>query len=129
MLRAAFVHLGIGATVGALMLAGKVVRSLAGALALLPAHEELLLVGWLVQLVVGAGFWILPRLPDRPREADTGPAALVLLLLNGGVLAACAGELALTGWLTAAGRAAELVAVLEFLRITWPRVRRYGLAA
>jgi hypothetical protein len=128
MLRAALLHLVAGAAIGALMLSAKGIRALAGALALLPAHQELLLVGWMVQLVLGVGFWILPRLPGRAREADARSAALVALLLNLGVLAAAVGDVATWNAITVAGRAAELLAVLLFLRIAWPRVRRYGMA-
>jgi len=129
MLRAAFLHLVSGATIGALMLAGKGIAGLAGALALLTVHQEQMLVGWMVQFALGVGFWIFPRLPGRARDEHSRSAALAACLLNAGVVAACAGDVASSPWLTAAGRAAELAAVLLFLGIVWPRVRPYGLTA
>ena len=129
MVRAALLHLLAGAAIGATMLAGKGLSSLVGALALLGVHQELMLIGWMVQMVLGVGFWIFPRLPGRAREEHSGFAALAAVLLNAGVLAACTGDLGSLGWITAAGRAAELAAVLLFLRIAWFRVRPYGLGA
>ena len=129
MLRIAVLHLTAGAALGALMLAGKGVAVLAGVLALLNVHLELMLVGWMVQFVLGVGFWILPRLPGRARAEHSRPAALAAVLLNAGVVAACVGDLTASPWVTTAGRAAAQGAVLLFLGVAWPRVRPSGLTA
>ena len=91
---------------------------------LVPAHLELLLVGWMAQLAVAVGYWILPRRDGgRPRAWLAGAAAV---LLNAGVLAVAVGAVA--GWPAgiALGRALELGAAVAFAGHAWPRVRAAG---
>jgi len=129
MVRLALVHLVLGCTLGALMLAGKAVQPLAALAAWRPLHQEMLLVGWLLQLVFGVAYGILPRLPGQPRDSHPGRALACAALLNGGVVAAAAGvQLGMTG-LAVTGRVMELAAALLFATIAWGRVRPYGLAA
>lgn len=122
-IRLALAHLTLGFTLGAALLIYK-----AGALPpavwiVLPAHQEMLLVGFMLQLVFGVGFWILPR---PPRSRSDRPMWAALVLLNVGVWLALAGSL-LPGmdWLAAAGRTAEMAAVLLFATNIWPRVRSF----
>lgn len=115
MVRAALLHLAVGVTIGAALLAGDAV-GWPGSRPLALAHREMVTVGWLVQLAVGVGFWVLP--PVRA-EAVRGRAAWVAAaLLNGGVLlfvaAVVEGGAPGAGGLLAAARALETAAVLLF---------------
>jgi hypothetical protein len=115
MVRAALLHLAAGVTIGAALLAGDAV-GWPGSRPLAAAHRELVTVGWLVQLAMGVGFWVLPPIHG---EAIRGrPAWAVAALLNGGVLlfagAVVAGGAPGAGALLAAGRALEAAAVLLF---------------
>ena len=81
-------------------------------------------MGWLVQLVLGVGFWILP--PVRGEAIRERPAWRVAFLLNAGLLVfavgAARGEAApLVGWLPVIGRGLEALAVAGF---AWPLLRR-----
>lgn len=115
LVRAALLHLVVGVTIGAALLAGNAAGWSAGRpLAL--AHREMVTVGWLVQLAIGVGFWILP--PVRGDAVRERPAWIVAALLNGGVLlfvGAClwAGGSG-GGPLPAAARTLEAAAVLLF---------------
>lgn len=118
--RLALVHLVVGTTIGAVLLAAKAVALPPGLWALRALHVEALLVGFAVQLAVGVAYWILPRVrradgarPERRRQ----PMALVaVVLLNAGVLL-------VGGGLGVAGRVCEAVGAAAFAVHVWPRVR------
>ncbi len=129
LIRLALLYLVAGGGVGALMLAGKAGGPMAWTLLLRPAHQDLLIAGWMLQLVFGVAFWILPRLPERDRAEGTPRLVVSAVLLNAGALAAAAGGVAAHPVLTAWGRAAQLAAALLFATLAWRRIRRYGLGA
>lgn len=88
-IRAALIYLAVGFTFGALLLANKGFPISPQLWRLLPAHIELLLVGWTLQLAMGVAFWILPRI--RATRGVVRPAWAAFALLNGGLLAGGAG--------------------------------------
>jgi cbb3-type cytochrome oxidase subunit 1 len=123
--RASLIHLVIGVTLGALLLAdiglpGGPPRWLA---ALRPLHVEVLLFGWVVQLVMGVALWIFPRF-GVPRSSHGRPALAwaAFALLNAGVV--------LVGLTPAvfAGRLAEVGAAGAFAANLWGWVRASGLS-
>jgi hypothetical protein len=126
MVRTALLHLLAGFTIGALLLAHKGIPFYPMLWRLLPAHMELLLLGWTLQLALGVAFWILPRFyTKRPRA---WLAWLTWFFLNSGVLlVACAPFIPLPLNLTLIGRLAEFVAVLAFAIHAWPRVKAMAL--
>jgi hypothetical protein len=123
-IRASLLYLLLGFFFGGLILAPKGIPFYAPVWILFPLHVEFLLVGWLVQLALGAAFWILPRFSGA---APRGPATLVWVsfaLLNAGILLA-----ALQIWLPAAlliGRIAETLGALLFVVGSWRRVKPSG---
>ena len=125
-IRAALVHLVSGAFLGAFYLTFKAVGWPGFALSHLPVHQEQMLVGWLVQLVMGVALWILPR-PAGWEPRRSAPALWsVFVLLNAGVLvAALGGDPALPASLAWIGRAAEALAVVLFALHAWNRQRPY----
>ena len=126
LVRAALCHLLLGFTIGALLLAHKGIPFAPWLWRLLPAHMEILLLGWTLQLAMGVAYWILPRFyTARPRSWLVW---LALLLLNGGIfLVAVAPLLDTVVPLALIGRAAELLAVIAFAIHTWPRVKAIAL--
>lgn len=131
-IRASLTYLGLGFTLGALLLLNKGIP-LAPALArLLPAHVEFLLVGWVIQLVMGVATWIFPRfgVPHTARGSE-GAAWLAFVLVNAGVWLAAVGPLVagpLHGALPLIGRLAEAAAAAVFAANVWARVRASGLS-
>lgn len=123
--RASLCHLLFGFTVGAVLLADKGLPfALAPGEGLRGAHVEVLLIGWVVQLVMGVAVWIFPRFAVRrgpQRSAVT--AWLAFVLLNAGVVLVCVG-----GSLAAAGRLAEIGAAASFVAHLWGRVSPAGLS-
>ncbi|HQZ71833.1 MAG: hypothetical protein ACH37Z_01820 [Anaerolineae bacterium] len=127
LVRTALLHLLVGFGLGGLLLANKGLSFWPALWRLRPAHIELLLVGWTVQLTLGVAYWILPRFRgDRPR-GDRRPVWAAYMLLNVGVIALALGPwTARAGELALAGRGAELAAVLLFAWNAWPRVKAAG---
>ncbi len=107
MIRAALVHLATGFAIGALLLTHRGAPLHHAVPLLRPAHAELLLLGWTMQLAMGVAFWILPRFRTGPERGDERPALLAFLLLNLGVIAAAAGGISGLDPLSLGGRAAE----------------------
>jgi hypothetical protein len=126
-LRIALSYLGIGFTIGALMLGVRGVSASSEVLWLRPLHLELLLIGWTVQLAFGVAFWILPRRSGLGRGNER-LAWGSLLLLNLGVLTVgLGGVLSASPGVLITGRLAELLAGLAFAAHVWPRARRYSV--
>lgn len=122
MIRTALLHLLLGFTIGALLLANKGVQIHPFLWRLLPLHIELLLLGWTLQLALGVAFWILPRFQNaRPRASLAWTA---YFLLNGGIALVAANIFfPLTPALTFYGRLAEGSAAVAFALHAWPRVK------
>lgn len=122
-IRAAFVYLLLGFTVGGLLLTHKGVPLHPLLWSWLPAHIEFLLVGWILQLTMGVAFWILPRFwkpPHRPKESYI---QFAFLLLNLGIWLVVAGTTFRAGdWVFFAGRAAEVGAIIFFVLHGWLRI-------
>ena len=126
MIRMAFLNLWIGFGFATLLIAWKgkpnVFPNEIGAWIL--AHVDLLLIGWMVQLAMGVGYWIFPRLPDsRTKRGRYLFAYGAALLLNIGVYCYTVGIILALGWLQLFGLAAQLGAVCAYAYHIAPRVR------
>ena len=125
-IRASLVYLSLGFTFGALMLFNKGVLLSVWLWQLLPAHIEFLLLGWTVQLAMGAAFWILPRF--RSLRGNEKAAWVAFILLNVGVWIVGMGRLiGMPSPLIVVGRAAEAGAAIAFAIHAWPRVKPLSL--
>lgn len=126
-IRAALVYLLLGFTFGALMLANKGIPFAPWLWNLLPAHIDFLLLGWTAQLILGVGFWILPRFSGGSR-GNVRLAVAAVLLLNAGVLLVSLQALVPEfGWLAPLGRVLQIAAAVTFALHAWARVRpTYG---
>ncbi|MDX1417065.1 MAG: hypothetical protein R3293_22865 [Candidatus Promineifilaceae bacterium] len=122
-IRTAFIYLILGFTVGGLLLVHKGLPLHPILWSWLPAHIEFLLFGWIVQLTIGVAYWILPRYWTQPRRPNPQLALIAYLLLNIGIWLVVAGTTLRAGpWTTAAGRAAEMGAVIFFAFHAWKRI-------
>ena len=124
-LRTALLYLGLGFTLGAVMLAAPGLHRPVTTLRLRPLHIELLLGGWMVQLAFGVAYWILPRQRGAGRGNERLAWAAFLLLNLGVLTAGVGGVIGASGPAIAAGRAAELLAAVAFAGHAWPRARLY----
>lgn len=123
MIRAAFIYLLLGFTIGALMLANKGVPLHPVLWQWLPAHIEFLLFGWIVQVAMGVAFWILPRYWKRPRRGNETLVIIAFVLLNSGIWAVVLSSIWFRSrWGLFAGRLLEIGAVLFFALHAWKRI-------
>ncbi len=83
------------------------------------------MIGWTVQLAMGVGFWILPRL-GKSRGNET-LAWLAFFLINAGVwMAGLGGTLRVPDLMLVLGRLTEVGAAAAFAAQAWPRVKSPG---
>ena len=127
-IRLALAYLFVGFTLGALMLAHKGIYLLPGVMELLAVHQELLLIGWVIHLVMGVAYWMFPRFtPEKTGLRPRGfvrAAWMALGMLNLGLVLFVLGETLFdAGWLVLVGRGMETLAVAAFLVNLWPRVK------
>ena len=122
-LRLAILHLVVGLSAGALLLANKGPTILPlgglGSAELLRVHHHTLLFGWTVQLVMGVAYWILPTFGARTERGSDVAMLAAIAALNLGVVMAVAG-LQTVGW------ALQALAALSFGVHAWPRVKAFG---
>jgi hypothetical protein len=124
--RASLVHLAIGFTLGGLLLLNKGVALDGRIWMLLPGHIELMLTGWILQLVMGMAFWILPRFGQGPARGNEAWAWIAFVGINLGVGLNVLSWLALgDSGLVMAARLIELVGVAAFTAHAWPRVKAF----
>ncbi|MBK8026386.1 MAG: hypothetical protein IPK19_34610 [Chloroflexi bacterium] len=123
MVRAALLHLGIGFSVGALLLFNKGAAFEATIWRVLQVHVEMLMFGWIIQLAMGVAFWILPRFARPPKHGRVWLAVVAFTLINLGVLCSAAGQWFGIRELELAGRVGILFAGLSFAIHIFPRVK------
>jgi hypothetical protein len=121
--RASLLHLAAGFTLGALLLAHKGIPIHPALWRLLPAHVELLLVGWTVQLAMGVAFWILPRFAGGTSRGNEALAWCAVGLVNLGVVAVVLSGAVGAAALALPGRVAEAGGTVAFALHAWGRVR------
>lgn len=130
MVRTSLICMGIGFLFGSLILHHKGIPIYPWTWSLLTPHIEFMIFGWTLQLVMGTGFWILPRFPNIARYPDrygnTGRVWIVYVLYNLGiVMSAWAGFTVNLLW-QAMGRGAMLAAVILYISVMWPRIRAFS---
>lgn len=141
--KASFVYFCLGAAIGALLLVNRWVTLWPALQALRSSHVVFVVDGWVTQLILGVGWWLLPPLqiglkPDtagwrRHGQTQRGSEPLfwgVIGLLNAGILlkAICEPlftwtEVRLFDVLAQASSFLLLAAAIAFVAIMWRRVR------
>lgn len=115
------VHFVLGIAIGTVMLAAKAGYGSMGILNHRPVHVHMLLFGWLVQLVIGMGYWLFPTFLSGPKRGTPRLAAASVLTLNVGVVLGTAEPWVVS--LGAAGWMLESAAVVMFALHGWPRIK------
>jgi hypothetical protein len=125
LIRAALIHLGIGFTLGGLLLWNKGIPLHPALWKLLPLHMEMLLTGWTVQLTMGVAYWILPRWNTQRRRVPLVFAAFILINL-GVLMTGSAHWFDAPSVLFIMGRTLEVLAAAAFAVHAWPRIKPLG---
>ena len=121
--RLAMLYLLLGFTFGALMLANKGIPFAPWLWRLLPAHMDILLFGFVIQLAMGFAYWILPRYRGGSRGNESVVWAAVALLNLGIWTITIAGSFNFSGLWIAIGRLLEGLAAILFVLQFWKRIR------
>lgn len=121
--RLAMLYLLLGFTFGALMLANKGIPFADWLWRLLPAHMDILLFGFVIQLAIGFAFWILPRYRGGSRGNENVVWVAVVLLNLGIWTITIAGSFNFSGLWMVTGRLLEGVAAILFVVQVWKRIR------
>ena len=121
-IRAALIYLVLGFTFGALILANKGIPFAPLVWALLPAHIEFVILGWLTQLELGVAFWILPRLGSVTPRGDERWSWAAFVLVNLGICVSALSPLASFLWLGWLARALQISGFIVFVLGNWRRI-------
>lgn len=144
--RASILYLCLGAALGALLLVNRWVPLEPRIAALKTSHVQMLVIGWLTQLIVGVAWWLFPPLaiglrPDAPRpvrrgQRQRGSEALFWVTfscLNAGVLLWALFEplyswtqIGFFGFLVGISGILLAAAAITFVLNMWGRVRELG---
>ena len=99
-------------------------------LALTPVYFHMFMVGWVMQLIFGMLFWMLPK---YSRERPRGPERLAwaaYVLINTGLILRVIGEPLVAvrsdlgaGWLLVLSALLQLIGGWAFIVAVWPRVK------
>ena len=130
MIRLSLIYFLLAFTFGALLLIEKAMHYQLGVWFTFPVHTELALFGWVIQLVLGTAYWILPRyVVGKPRDAPWKAWAMIAGL-NLGILANVAVSMLYPGnaALLLPGRILEASAIVMFVHLHWDRIYGYGHA-
>jgi len=128
MVRTALLQLSLGFMVGGLILMRNALPGGASLYRLVPLHLEMLLIGWLVQLAMGVGFWMLPKFREgRPRGREELVWTAYVCLNSGVLIAGIAQSADGAALLALTGRGAEALAAVLFLANAWPRIKPFGV--
>lgn len=125
-IRTSLVYLALGFSFGGLILIDKGLPLQLSFWQLLAAHVDFVLFGWIMLLIMGMGFWILPRFSTPPVRGNEKLAWAAFLLVNAGIGCIVLASFGVGGaWLNFIGRIAEVAGVFLFVVHAWPRVKGF----
>lgn len=125
LIRTAILHLGLGALLGALMLAARGQILGPQVLTLIPLHREMLLFGWLIQFALGVAWWMFPKFRGGPTRGVEALPQGGWFLLNAGIVLVGLGAVTSLG-LTPPGRILEVLGILLVVGGLVPRIKPFG---
>ncbi|MEQ8525896.1 hypothetical protein [Gracilimonas sp.] len=123
LIKSSLICLLFGAFLGALMLINKALNIDPEIWALLPAHIELMIFGWIIQFTLGVAYWILPRYLKGEARGNRFVAYLMVAALNLGIWLMVFAELTTAGdYIHIVARGLEFLAVVLFISLHWKRI-------
>lgn len=98
--------------------------------ALRPVYLHMLFIGWVTQIIMGVGYWMLPKYSKENPRGRNWLGWLVLFSLNVGMILRCIGEPVVVlspgsgfGWVLALASLLLLIAGWGFIFNTWGRIK------
>ncbi|HZD10166.1 MAG TPA: hypothetical protein VE553_02400 [Candidatus Binatia bacterium] len=129
-IKTALVYLVISLVLGVLVALGTSLQLPVAFAGLTPFYIQILMIGWLTQLIFGVAYWMFPVFSrETPRRSPVlGWAAYGLI--NAGLLLQLIVELGslvdgfpLSTWVTALAAVLQFAAALSFVVNSWGRIR------
>ncbi|MCC6615344.1 MAG: cbb3-type cytochrome c oxidase subunit I [Anaerolineae bacterium] len=129
-IKAGLIYFIVGLAAGVLTVAQPVLHLPAFFGVFYPVYIHLLMVGWVMQLIIGVVYWMFPKYSkERPRRSER-LGWIVFGLLNAGLILRAIVEPLTTlrpdlglGWLLAISAVLQLLAGWGFVVNTWNRVK------
>jgi len=126
-IRSSLIYLVAGFSLGTLLLWQKATLVTPGIWKFLPLHLEVLTFGWIIQLVFGVAYWILPRFGTAPLRGNETVVWISYIALNLGIaMVGFQNFLPAPEVWALCGRGLELIAVLSFGKNSWSRIKPFG---
>jgi hypothetical protein len=126
LIRCSLIYLLAGFTIGTFMLIAKITSLHSWIWTLLPVHIEILIFGWIIQLTMGMGYWILPRFLESGSRGNSTLAWSMIICLNAGILSVIIGSLSPIQFpFRLLGRVLETTSVILFIGLHWRRIVTY----
>jgi hypothetical protein len=129
-IKAGLLYFVVALSMAVLLMAQPLLKLPVSLSGLQPVYLHLFMVGWVLQLIIGAAYWMFPK---QSREQPRGSERLgwmVFITLNLGLLLRAVGEPLVAsfpemraGWLLVVSAALQLLAGLGFIANTWSRVK------
>lgn len=128
MLKTSLAYFTIGTLLGLTMYLGYHFPPLSPLLRLRTTHAHLILVGGIIQLIMGVALWMFPRRENPPAFTPESDGLRLYFLLNAGTLLRALSEPFLAShpavfWTAFAGASLQSLAILYFLFLIWARIR------
>ncbi|MHA2621816.1 MAG: hypothetical protein V2G42_09165 [bacterium JZ-2024 1] len=128
MLKTALAYFSVGILLGLAMYLGYGVPSLSWLLRLRTTHAHLVLVGGVLQVIMGVALWMFPRRDGSPAFTPEPDGLRLYLLLNAGTLLRALSEPFFGAhiavfWFAFSGAILQSVAFFYFISLIWARIR------
>lgn len=94
-------------------------------------HVHLLLVGFVLQMIMGVAIWMFPRRKVPPYWTPELQGMILYFLLNTGTIIRTVGEPFRNKWVWAywlwmIGSIAQVLSIFYFIALVYPRIRKPG---
>jgi hypothetical protein len=128
MLKTALVYFVIAIILGLLMYLGNHIPALSPLLRLRSTHAHLVLVGGVIQVIMGVALWMFPRRDGSPAFTPEPDGLRLYFLLNAGTVLRAGSEPFIflrSGlfWVAFSGALLQTIAFLYFIFLIWARIR------
>lgn len=129
-IKAGLIYFVVGLAAGVLLVAQPILK-LPSVLGLIyPVYIHLLMVGWVMQLIMGVVYWMFPKYSKAQPRRSEKLGWVVFGLLNAGLVLRALGEPLNTvrpelhiGWVLVISAVLQLLAGWGFVINTWSRVK------
>lgn len=131
LVKTSIIYLVVGVSIGILIQLGYRYHPLRWALFLRTTHVHLLLIGFVLQMIMGVGVWMFPRRKEPPYWTPELQGLILYVLLNTGIITRTIGEpfrnrWAWAYWLWVLGSIIQVMSILYFVVLVYPRIRKPG---